>query len=477
MTDTTGPLAPTVDIRRADDRLKTGISWLDSKHSFSFGQHYDPANTHHGLLLVNNDDTVTPGTGFDTHPHRDMEIVTWVLRGSLVHQDSTGHSGVIYPGLAQRMSAGRGILHSEKNDSWTLTGDKTHRARAFRSDVGGSRRGRDHPRLSADRDRRRTTARRPGDHRLRHARARGDRDHGSATATRHCTVRDCRPASPSNSPKRPTCTCSSRAARSAWRVPAPCTRATRCGSPPPAVSRSPPRNRPRSCSGRCTPPSPAGSSLGGPPGYRRAGRALVTSPAPRGLPLTFYAVAEPEPGPGWQGLFSSAWPAYRPYITGCSQAVHLGVDRALVRNYDYAPELLERVVLGSSFTGRPATGTGFGIPLVLRYVLEVCDSAAQARHTLARPAPGNVGAPRSRERWDLLASLVGDPGLDLEQLVGRFLEPPLHSDAYELGFGTLYTAVYRPAELALEYRWPGSAWKHTIGSFADGQHEVVLGAR
>jgi quercetin 2,3-dioxygenase len=119
--------APVIDIRRAEDRLKTKIEWLDSKHSFSFGHHYDPTNTHHGLLLVNNDDAVKPGTGFDTHPHRDMEIVTWVLRGSLVHQDSTGHSGVIYPGLAQRMSAGRGILHSEKNDSWTITGDETHR--------------------------------------------------------------------------------------------------------------------------------------------------------------------------------------------------------------------------------------------------------------------------------------------------------------------------------------------------------------
>jgi len=116
----------TIEIRRATDRAATKISWLDSKHSFSFGSHYDPANTHHGLLLVNNDDRVAPGTGFDTHPHRDMEIITWVLRGSLVHQDSTGHSGVIYPGLAQRMSAGRGILHSEKNDSWTLTGDPTH---------------------------------------------------------------------------------------------------------------------------------------------------------------------------------------------------------------------------------------------------------------------------------------------------------------------------------------------------------------
>ncbi|NCL75093.1 MULTISPECIES: pirin family protein [unclassified Rhodococcus (in: high G+C Gram-positive bacteria)] len=114
--------APTIDIRRAEDRLTTKISWLDSKHSFSFGHHYDPDNTHHGLLLVSNDDTVLPGQGFDTHPHRDMEIVTWVLRGSLVHQDSIGHSGVIYPGLAQRMSAGTGILHSEKNDSWRLPG-------------------------------------------------------------------------------------------------------------------------------------------------------------------------------------------------------------------------------------------------------------------------------------------------------------------------------------------------------------------
>ncbi|MDQ1695598.1 MAG: quercetin 2,3-dioxygenase [Frankiaceae bacterium] len=106
-----------VDVRRADQRLKTDVGWLDSKHSFSFGHHYDARNTHHGLLLVNNDDIVAPGTGFETHPHRDMEIVTWVLRGQLVHQDSQGHNGVIYPGLAQRMSAGTGILHSEKNDA------------------------------------------------------------------------------------------------------------------------------------------------------------------------------------------------------------------------------------------------------------------------------------------------------------------------------------------------------------------------
>ena len=114
---------PTVDVHRAEERYSSQFGWLDSKHSFSFGHHFNRSNTHHGLLLVNNDDVVDAGTGFDTHPHRDMEIVTWVLEGSLVHQDSTGHNGVIYPGLAQRMSAGRGILHSEKNDSWKIGGD------------------------------------------------------------------------------------------------------------------------------------------------------------------------------------------------------------------------------------------------------------------------------------------------------------------------------------------------------------------
>ncbi len=89
----------------------------DSKHSFSFGRHYDPANTGHGLLLVNNDDIVSAGSGFDTHPHRDMEIVTWVLSGELEHKDSEKNRGVLYPGLAQRMSAGRGIWHSEMNNS------------------------------------------------------------------------------------------------------------------------------------------------------------------------------------------------------------------------------------------------------------------------------------------------------------------------------------------------------------------------
>ena len=104
-----------IDIRRAHERFHTEIGWLDSWHSFSFSNHYDPANTHHGLLLVSNDDTVKAGTGFRTHPHQDMEIVTWVLDGELEHKDSEGNNGIIYPGLAQRMSAGTGIWHSEMN--------------------------------------------------------------------------------------------------------------------------------------------------------------------------------------------------------------------------------------------------------------------------------------------------------------------------------------------------------------------------
>jgi redox-sensitive bicupin YhaK (pirin superfamily) len=107
--------APAIDVRPASSRFHTRIDWLDSWHSFSFGGHYDPGNTHHGLLLVSNDDRVAPGAGFGTHPHSDMEIVTWVLSGRLEHRDSEGNHGVLYPGLAQRMSAGRGIRHSEMN--------------------------------------------------------------------------------------------------------------------------------------------------------------------------------------------------------------------------------------------------------------------------------------------------------------------------------------------------------------------------
>ena len=111
------PTSPTIDVRRADTRPHTRIDWLDSRHSFSFGRHYDPTNVGHGLLLVSNDDRVRAGTGFSTHPHQDMEIITWVLSGRLEHKDSEGNHGEIYPGLAQRMSAGTGIWHSEMNPS------------------------------------------------------------------------------------------------------------------------------------------------------------------------------------------------------------------------------------------------------------------------------------------------------------------------------------------------------------------------
>ena len=110
-------MSANLEIRRADSRPHTDIGWLDSRHSFSFGPHYDPSNVGHGLLLVSNDDRVRAGTGFSTHPHQDMEIVTWVLSGRLEHKDSEGNRGELYPGLAQRMSAGTGIWHSEMNPS------------------------------------------------------------------------------------------------------------------------------------------------------------------------------------------------------------------------------------------------------------------------------------------------------------------------------------------------------------------------
>jgi quercetin 2,3-dioxygenase len=113
---TTSIAGPGVSIRRGADRRQTRIGWLHGRHSFDTG--IDPlgTDTHHGVLVVSNHDTIAPRSGFDTHPHRNMEIVTWVLNGSLVHQDSEGHAGVIYPNLAQRMTAGTGIRHSERND-------------------------------------------------------------------------------------------------------------------------------------------------------------------------------------------------------------------------------------------------------------------------------------------------------------------------------------------------------------------------
>lgn len=103
---------------RSGERFRTSTSWVSSRHSFSFGAHYDPANVGFGPLLVHNEEQVAAGTGFDLHPHRDAEIVTWVLSGALAHTDTEGRSGVVHPGLAQRMSAGRGISHAERADAY-----------------------------------------------------------------------------------------------------------------------------------------------------------------------------------------------------------------------------------------------------------------------------------------------------------------------------------------------------------------------
>jgi predicted choloylglycine hydrolase len=157
---------------------------------------------------------------------------------------------------------------------------------------------------------------------------------------------------------------------------------------------------------------------------------------------------------------------------------------------------------------------------VIRYVLEVCDTTEQARAVLARlpvhmaynvtvvdragdyltaflgpdrePGfvrqlcatnhqehldwPEQAQATRSQARQAVITGLLDDPAVDLHRLVASFLRPPLYSTTYELGFGTLYTAVYRPAELAVEYHWPGSSWRHAVGRVGVGTHGAVLGA-
>jgi redox-sensitive bicupin YhaK (pirin superfamily) len=102
-----------IRIRRARDRGRFDYGWLDTSHTFSFGRYQDPRHMGFRTLRVLNEDWVQAGKGFPTHPHRDMEIVTWVLEGALQHEDSTGNGGVIRPGDVQRMSAGTGIRHSE----------------------------------------------------------------------------------------------------------------------------------------------------------------------------------------------------------------------------------------------------------------------------------------------------------------------------------------------------------------------------
>jgi len=110
-----------ITIRRSDERGDTSIDWLKSKHSFSFGDYYDPANEGFGPLRVINEDWIKGGAGFPPHPHRDMEIVTYILDGAISHRDSSGGGGTIRPGEIQRMSAGHGITHAEFNASASET--------------------------------------------------------------------------------------------------------------------------------------------------------------------------------------------------------------------------------------------------------------------------------------------------------------------------------------------------------------------
>lgn len=106
-----------IKIYPAESRYTANHGWLTSRFSFSFAEYFDPDNLRFGTLRVLNDDIIQPGTGFDTHPHNEMEIVTIMLSGQLLHKDSTGHTQVLRPGEIQRMSAGTGIYHSEWNAS------------------------------------------------------------------------------------------------------------------------------------------------------------------------------------------------------------------------------------------------------------------------------------------------------------------------------------------------------------------------
>jgi len=237
-----------------------------------------------------------------------------------------------------------------------------------------------------------------------------------------------------------------------------------------------------------------------------------------------------------------------PVVTGCSQAVFSRPEPMLARNYDFDPALLEGVIRASAFTGRRVigmsdclwglldgindaglavslafggrreTGPGFAVPLLVRYLLETCETTEQSVATLERipvqasynltildraglAATARLGPDRplalapvpvatnhqdsvewpehatavaSVERERCLLELVGDPGASEQRLLDAFLEPPLYSVAFADGFGTLYTAVHRPAEGSVEYRWPGELRRQSFERFEEGSVTVRL---
>jgi len=277
------------------------------------------------------------------------------------------------------------------------------------------------------------------------------------------------------------------------------------------------------------------------PSYRACARALGEH-MPELVPLWERLVELAGGGDGAARLLSLWRPT--PYLAGCSQAVWKRDRPMLVRNYDYAPGLWDGVLLRSSWTGTPVVamtdvlwgvldgvnqaglavalafggrrvvGDGFGIPLILRYLLETCETAEQAGRVLRRvpshmaynvtvvdaagthftayvgPDRRTVLTPRrvatnhqgvvewrehahataSVDRERFLTSRLNDREEGSEHFVTRFLEPPIFSARYDHGWGTLYTAVYRPLERAAEYRWPGA----TLAQTMDGFHEAVV---